>query len=114
MIILDRIPAIGILKSIGASRRWLTRLFVNIGMRLAVMGMIVGNVFGLGICMLQSYTGLLKLDPQMYYLDVVPIEVEPGPMLLLNLGVILVAWLILFVPARSAARIDATESMRYE
>lgn len=114
IIVLDRIPTIGILKSIGASRGWLSYLFVNMGMKLALLGLVAGNVIGLGLCMLQLHTGLMKLDAEMYYLSQVPVKLEFWPMLLLNVAMLLISWLILFVPSRSAAKIDATESMRYE
>ena len=114
LIVLDRIPTIGIMKSIGASKNWLSQLFVNIGMKLAVTGIIIGNAAGLGICILQQHTGFIGLDPEMYYLSQVPVKMEVLPMIFLNLGMLLLSWLILYIPSRSAARIDATESMRYE
>ena len=114
LIVLDRIPTIGIMKSIGASKNWLSQLFVNIGMKLAVTGIIIGNAAGLGICILQQHTGFIGLDPEMYYLSQVPVKMEVLPMIFLNLEMLLLSWLILYIPSRSAARIDATESMRYE
>ena len=114
LIVLDRIPTIGIMKSIGASKNWLSQLFVNIGMKLAVTGIIIGNAAGLGICILQQHTGFIGLDPEMYYLSQVPVKMEVLPMIFLNLGMLLLSWLILYIPSRSAARIDATESMMYE
>ena len=114
LIVLDRIPTIGIMKSIGASKNWLSQLFVNIGMKLAVTGIIIGNAAGLGICILQQHTGFIGLDPEMYYLSQVPVKMEVLPMIFLNLGMLLLSWLILYIPSRSAAKIDATESMRYE
>lgn len=114
LIILDRVPTIGLLKSMGASRKWLVSLFVSLGMRLAVIGIVIGNVAGISFCLLQDAVGLIKLDPEMYYLSEVPVKLEIVPLLLLNLGVAIVSYLILFVPARSAAKIDPTESIRYE
>lgn len=114
LIVLDRVPTIGLLKSMGASRKWLVRLFVSLGLRLAALGIVIGNIIGLGVCFLQESVGLIKLDPEMYYLSEVPIKLEVLPLTLLNLGVVLVSYLILFIPARSAAKIDPTESIRYE
>ena len=114
LIILDRIPTIGLLKSMGASRKWLVRLFVSLGIRLALIGIIIGNFIGVGICVVQRITGFVKLDPEMYYLSEVPIKIDILPFALLNIGVVVVAYLILFIPARSAAKIDPTESIRFE
>lgn len=114
LIILDRIPTIGLLKSMGASRKWLVRLFVSLGMRLALIGIIIGNLIGVGVCIIQSITGFVQLNPEMYYLSEVPIKIDVLPFMLLNIGVLVVAYLILFIPARSAAKIDPTESIRFE
>lgn len=114
LIVLDRVPTIGLLKSLGASRRWLISLFVSLGMRLAVIGVLCGNIIGIGICILQAQTGFVKLDPAMYYLSQVPVEIDCLSFVLLNLGVLFVSYLILFIPARSAARVDPTESIRFE
>lgn len=114
LIVLDRVPTIGLLKSIGASRKWLIRLFVSLGMRLAALGIVIGNIIGLGFCQLQESMGIIKLDPEMYYLNEVPIRLEILPLIMLNLGVVLVSFMILFIPARSAAKIDPTESIRFE
>ncbi|MDE6367971.1 MAG: FtsX-like permease family protein [Muribaculaceae bacterium] len=114
LIILDRIPTIGLLKSMGASRKWLVRLFVSLGMRLALIGIIIGNFIGVGVCFIQMITGFAKLNPEMYYLSEVPIKIDILPFVALNIGVIVVAYLILFIPARSAAKIDPTESIRFE
>ena len=54
----------------------------------------------------------VRLDPDMYYLRYVPVEIDPLAFVCLNVGVLVVAWLVLFIPARSAAKIDPTEIMR--
>ncbi|MDE5554083.1 MAG: ABC transporter permease [Muribaculaceae bacterium] len=114
LIILDRIPTIGLLKSMGASRKWLVRLFVSLGLRLALIGILIGNIVGVGLCIVQGATGFVKLDPAMYYLSEVPVKIDILPFVILNIGVVVVSYLILFIPARSAANIDPTESIRFE
>lgn len=114
IIILDRVSTIGLLRALGASRRCVSRIFVNVAMRLVGIGMVIGNVLGLGIILLQNYTHILPLDPQMYYLAYVPFEINLTTILLLNAGTAAVAWCILILPARLAARVDAAKTMRYE
>ena len=114
IIILDRIPTIGILRSLGASNRCIARIFLNIAMRLVGLGMLIGNIVGIGIIALQYYTHLIPLDPRMYYLSYVPVELNWIAIIALNIGFMIVTWLVLILPARLAAKIDPAQTMRYE
>ncbi|MDO4319755.1 MAG: ABC transporter permease [Bacteroidales bacterium] len=114
IIILDRVPTIGILRALGQSRGGVSHIFVIVAMRLVGTGMLIGNVCGLGLALLQRYTRLLPLDPEMYYLSYVPVEINWTAMIVLNIAVAAAAWLILILPARLAARIDPASTMRYE
>lgn len=114
LIVLDRIPTIGLLRSLGASGKWLTRLFLNLGLRLAVYGILVGNIFGIGLCALQSSTGIIKLDPTMYYLNKVPVKFEFLPLLILNISILIIAAAVLYLPSRSASAMDPTKNLRFE
>ena len=114
IIILDRVSTIGILRALGASKSFVRRVFINIAMRLVGLGMIIGNVLGLGLIYIQDSTHLLPLNPDMYYLDYIPVQIGWGAVLLLNVGVAVGAWLILILPAGMASRIDPASTMRYE
>lgn len=114
IIILDRVPTIGILRALGAPRSQVSRVFINVALRLVGLGMLIGNAIALGIIALQNATHFLPLDPQMYYLAHVPFEISWSTVVMLNAGVAIGAWLILILPARFAARIDPAATMRYE
>lgn len=112
MIILDRLRLIGVLRALGASRPLVSRIFVGLGMRLAIVGLLVGDILALTLAWIQSSTRFLSLDPEMYYIDYVPVEIDIPAMLLLNLGVVVAVWLVLFIPSRSAARTDPASIVR--
>lgn len=114
LIVLDRVNVIGVLRSVGASRRLVSNVFLGLGMRLTLIGMLIGNIFGLGISILQYFTHAIKLDPEMYYLRYVPVEIDVLALICLNIGVLLVAWLVLFIPARAASKMDPTQTMRID
>jgi len=114
IIILDRVQAIGILRSLGATGHTVSRVFVFVALRLVGIGMIIGNALSLGIIVMQNVTHLLCLDPDMYYIDYVPFELNWTSVVLLNIGTAVVAWLILILPARIAVRVDPASTMRYE
>lgn len=114
LIVLDRIPTIGVMKSLGADNSFVSGVFLNLGFRLAIRGLVIGNVLGLGLCLLQHITGVVSLDPQMYYLTKVPVKIEIIPLIVLNISIMIISLMILYLPAKSASKIDPTKSMRYE
>lgn len=114
ILILDRVATIGLLRSIGLSRRAVSDIFVHMALRLVGLGLIIGNLLGLSLIYIQSVTHIIPLDPEMYYLSYVPVQISWWSVAALNLGFIAGAWLILILPARIAARIDPATTMRYE
>jgi len=114
IIILDRVPTIGLLRALGATRRQVSQIFVHIALRLVGKGIFIGNILAIGIMLIQNLTHFIPLNPQMYYLAYVPFEINWLSIIALNAGVALGAWLILIIPARIAARVDPAATMRYE
>lgn len=114
ILILDRIPQIGLLRSLGATRRQVRMIFVNLAMKIIARGLIIGNVIGIGLLELQQHLRILKLDPQMYYLPYVPVEINWWWMLWLNIAVLAAGWCILVIPSALAASVSPSSTMRYE
>ncbi len=114
IIILDKIQAIGILRSIGATRGYVDTIFVRICMRLVGWGIIIGNVIGLGFGYIQECWHPIGLDPEMYYLDKVPYSFDWIGILMINIGVAILAWCVLILPAKVAGRISPAKTLRYE
>lgn len=113
ILILDRIPMIGTLRALGAQKSTIRRIFIAMAMRLAGTGMIIGNILGIGLLLVQKHTHIVPLDPEMYYLDSVPVEIHAGAFVLLNIGTAAVAWLILILPARLASDLDPASTISY-
>lgn len=114
ILILQRVGMIGILKSIGASNGQIRRIFLWLGGRIILTGVLIGNVIGLGLVLLQQTTHLVKLDPAAYYLDSVPVELTLGNVVAVNAGAAVVALLLLLLPTSMIARISPSKTMRYE
>ena len=76
IIILERTQMIGILKALGSRNRQIRHIFLWFATFIISRGLLIGNIIGFGIVFLQKWTGLIKLDPQTYYVSTVPVEVN--------------------------------------
>lgn len=113
IMIIDRTNMIGILKALGAPNWRVMRIFVRNGSRLIATGVIAGNILGLGICYLQKYTGIAKLDESSYYVPVVPIEIVWSDIVLLNCFTILLCTVALWIPVLLVTRITPVRAIRF-
>lgn len=111
ILILERVRMIGVLRALGASMQFVEKVFVGLGARLLATGMIAGNVFGLGLLLIQKYTHIVPLDPDMYYLAYVPVDINVWTFAALNAGVLLAACLTLVIPSRMAAGADPSKAI---
>lgn len=113
-IILDKKRFIGLMKALGASNGKLRQVFVYLSMRVALTGMVIGNVLILILLFVQDRYHILKLDASSYYIDFVPVEINTTAIVLLNAGVIAVVYIILLFPSRIISKISPSETMRNE
>jgi len=113
ILILERTNMIGILKALGTNNVSVRKIFMYQSGYLTLVGLFWGNLFGLGICLLQKYLNLVSLDPTSYYLDTVPINLNLLHLLLLNLGTMLITFLFLLIPSGIIARISPDKSIRF-
>ena len=114
IIILERTTMIGILKALGASNRTVRHTFLWFATFIVAKGLIIGYLVGIGLVILQKYTGLVKLDPATYYISTVPVELNIVYVLLLNLMTLLVSVVVLVGPSYLISHIHPAKSMRYE
>ena len=114
ILILGSIQTIGLLKSLGATNRFIRRIFLTEAAFLVVKGMVMGNLLGLGLCWLQDAFRLLPLDPASYYVSYVPIAWNWSAWLLLNVCTLALIMLILLLPASIVSRISPAKTMRWE
>ena len=114
IIIIERTSTIGLLKAMGASNKFVRKVFLLRSLRILLIGMLIGNIIGLGFCFLQQYTGFIKLDAATYYLSAVPIELHLSTMIFINLGTFLLWVSMLLIPTSVINRISPTKSIRFE
>ena len=114
IIILERVNMIGLFKALGATNRQVRAIFIYMAQRLVVRGLIIGNVIGIGIILVQQRWHLLPLNPDAYYLSYVPADLSVWAVIILNISVIVAAALILIVPSHLISTISPTKSMKFE
>ena len=114
VLILERVNMIGILKSMGATNFSVRRIFLYFASYLTVMGLFWGNIIGVLLCLLQSYFGIIKLDPASYYVSTVPINLDFVNILLINVGSLAIIVLMMIRPSFIVSKITPADSMRFE
>ncbi|MDR1372712.1 MAG: ABC transporter permease [Dysgonamonadaceae bacterium] len=114
IIILERANMIGILKTLGHSNIGIQKIFLYLAARLIGKGLLFGNIIALAICFIQKYTGILKLNPDVYYLTEVPVEINIMSILLINIGAFVVTLLALILPSMLVANISPAKTVRFE
>ena len=114
IIILERTNMIGILKALGANNAMIRKIFLYFSVFLIGKGMLLGNIIGLALCWLQSSLHIIKLEPETYYVDSVPIELNFWIVLLLNVCTLIVAVLMLLGPSHLITKINPARSIRFE
>ena len=112
IIIIEKKSFIGIMKALGAPTSKVRKVFVYLALRIALVGMIIGNLVALAFILIQGKTHFLPLDAESYYIDFVPVSISWTSILLLNLGVIVVTYLVLILPSRFVAGFSPAETMR--
>ena len=114
ILVLERTRMIGLLKAMGMTDRSLQRIFLYRALRIIGRGLVWGNLFGLGLLLVQRTFHLVRLDAAGYLLSEVPVAFGWGWWLALNLGVAAVILLLLTVPAYIVSYIRPDESIRYQ
>jgi lipoprotein-releasing system permease protein len=114
IILLEKSKFIGIMKTLGADNSLLKRVFIWRTVYIVIKGLVWGNISGIGLCLLQKYTGAIKLDSAGYFLSQVPIDFNWSQLVMLNISVFAVIIVCQIIPTHIISRISPEKSLRYE
>lgn len=114
IIILERTQMIGILKALGSRNRQIRHTFLWLAVFIISKGLFIGNILGLGLIILQHYTGLVKLEPSKYYVATVPVELNIPFIIALNVATLVICILVLIAPSYLISHIHPAKSISYE
>ncbi len=114
VLILERTQMIGILKSVGANNWSIRKIFLYNAAYLIARGLLWGNAIGIGMLLIQKYFGVIKLNPESYYVNVAPVDINLFYILLLNIGTVVICLLVLLIPSFIITKITPSKSIRFE
>jgi lipoprotein-releasing system permease protein len=114
ILILERTRMIGLLRALGATRKQINRIFLWNAFYLITLGAALGNALALGLLAIQDATGFVQMDPESYFLNVVPVAWVWDQFLFINIGVILVCTTAMTLPVLLVSRIPITRALKYE
>ena len=113
VLILERIPMVGILKAMGSSNWSIRKIFLYNASYLIFVGLFWGNLIGLLLLFLQKYGGFITLDPATYYVSEVPISIDFLTIIFVNIGTLVLCFLMLIIPSVIITKIQPSKSIRF-
>ena len=111
--VLERTEMIGVLKSLGATDWSIRRIFLYNASTIVLKGLLLGNIIAFALCLIQKYTGVMKLSEKEYYLSVVPIEFNWWAIISINLGTVVVTVFFLILPSLVISKITPVKAVRF-
>ncbi len=114
VLILERTTMVGILKSLGSPNWNIRKVFLYLSGFLILRGLLWGNIIGIGLLLIQKYSGLMPLDPETYYVDVVPVNFSAVHLFFVNGGTMFATLLMLVVPSYFISKISPDKSLRFD
>ncbi len=113
VLILERIPMVGILKAMGSSNLSIRKIFLYNATYLIFVGLFWGNLIGFTLLLLQKHLGFITLDPATYYVSKVPVSINIISILYLNVGTLTLCFLMLIIPSIIITKIQPSKSIRF-
>ena len=114
IIILERTTMIGVLKALGSSNGAIRRIFLIDAAYILGFGIVLGDLLGIGLCALQHYFGIVRLPIESYYVDQVPVHLDPMAIFALNAGTLAVCVAALVLPSWLVTRIAPARAIRFD
>ncbi len=114
IMIMERTPMIGLLKTIGSSNSQIRRIFFSVGLDILRKGLLYGNVTGILLCLVQQRFKIIPLDPANYFIDTVPILMDWPTLLWINLATIVIVGLIILIPTSIISRIQPVKALVFK
>ena len=78
-----------------------------------IPGLLAGNIIGIGLLLIQKYTGIIKLDPENYFISTVPVDLNPIYSIPVSVGIFIVSGIAMILPRYLISRISPLKAIKY-
>ncbi len=114
MTVIEKKRDIGVLKSMGATNKMITNIFITEGLSVGFIGTVSGMILGIGIILSQIYFEFYKLDTSVYKMEALPVEIRIPDLIYIPAAAMLLCYLASIYPSRRAAKLNPVNSIRWE
>ena len=114
ILILERTSTIGVLKALGATNSRIRHTFLIYAAFIVSRGLLYGNIIGLGLIFLQKYFHIVRLDPEVYYVPYVPVELHVLWIIGINLATLAATMLALVLPSFMVSRVQPAKAIQFD
>jgi lipoprotein-releasing system permease protein len=114
MLILEKRPSVGVLRTLGATERTILVIFLEVGLLIGLSGTLLGNIFGLSVSWAVNHYHLVPLPSGIYPLAYLPLTIDPSDVLGVNVVAIILSVIATWYPARMASQLDPIAAIREE
>ncbi len=113
LMVTEKAKDIAVLKALGASDGAVMKIFMLEGVLIGTIGTVLGVAVALAQCLGLSWTGI-RLDPDVYYIDRLPVNVDAGDYITVTVAALIICTLATIYPALTASRVRPVDGLRYE
>ncbi|MEO8035176.1 MAG: FtsX-like permease family protein [Acidobacteriota bacterium] len=114
MLIMEKRPQVGVLRTLGATEGSVLSIFLQVGLLIGIGGTILGNILGIGIPWLANRYHLVPLPADIYFVNYLPFRLDTSDVIAVNIVAIVLSVLATWYPARIASRLDPITAIREE
>ena len=114
MLVLERTRDIGILKSLGARRNSIIKLFIYQGLYLSFIGIVFGNITAFVLSKLQKDFEIISIPDSVYFISKVPISIEWEIYLVISIVTFTLCLLASIIPSVIASKITPISAIRFD
>lgn len=114
ILMLERVHMIGTLTAMGASHQLIRKVFLYQVSFISWTGILIGSIIGIGLSLLQQYTGIIQLDEAAYFMKTLPIKIVPIQLILIILGTALISYVSFLIPTFWINKISPAKTIKFD